>query len=249
MLRMRRAIGCLLLVSLLGSAGPVAPMASAAARRCFDERQTLERRTMRGNLDGDGGDEVRLVARSDDGRCRYAVSVRTTAYGSSRVEIAVPDRFTRASLRLGEPIALVRVDGFPGMEVAVELLEGASVRGFGFFTMRRGRITRMDIGADAPPLPAEDLFGYGGGLALMFGTDCAYGKAERTVVFTRATRRADGETYRVQRRWYQVRGDAFVRTSHPAERDVVGRSKLQERFPEFRNGGLLPRCDGRVREP
>ena len=243
---MRRAIGALLALSLVGSGWFVPLATSAAVARCFDERQTLERRTMRGNLDGDGGDEVWLGARTNDGRCDYYVFARTTAYGSSRVAIPAPDRFTRASLRLGEPIALVRIDGSPGREIAVKLLEGASVRAFGFFTIRRGHITRMDIGADAPPLPAENMFGFGGGLALMFATDCAYGKAERTVTFSRATRRADGATYRVQRRWYQVRGSDFVRTSHPAERDIVGLSKLRDRFPEFRNGGLLPRCDGTV---
>ena len=63
----------------------------------------------------------------------------------------------------------------------MKLLEGASVRPFGFFTMRFGAVRRMAIDETAPqPLAAEDMFAFGGGLSLMFGTDCAYGRAPRT---------------------------------------------------------------------
>jgi hypothetical protein len=48
------------------------------------------------------------------------------------------------------------------------------------------------------------------------------------------------------RRWFQVRGDFFDRTPHPTERELVRITRLRARFPEFRNDGLLPHCQGRV---
>jgi hypothetical protein len=205
---------------------------------------------MRGFLDGDRiADTVWVGARRPDGGCRYFVFARTED-GLSAVRIPAGDKLSRASLRdSARPIALVRLDGFRGREIAVKLLEGASVRPFGFFTMRRGRIVRMEIDASAPPLAAPDMFAFGGGLALMFGTDCAYGIAPRTVVFSTASQTSENSKYRVERRWFQVRGADLVRTSHPTQTDVVGLRHLKERFPEFRNGGLLPRCDGRVLDP
>src|SRR5215212_1358982 len=229
---MRRAV--IVLIVALGACCLVPSAGSAAPRRCFVHANTLEQRLMLGNLDGDGGkDEAWLGARRVHGHCRYYVFARTTATGRSRVHVAATDRFSRASLRAAaRPIAFVRIDAVPGREVAVKLLEGASVRPFGFFTMRRGRIVRMDIGDTPRPLAAEDMFAFGGGLALMFGTDCAYREAPRTVVFSLAYPHRHGSRYVVERRWYQVRGDDFVRSSHPTERRVVLLSRLKSRFPE-----------------
>jgi hypothetical protein len=164
------------------------------------------------------------------------------------VRIPTPDRFSRSSLRdRGRPIALVRIDSVAGKEIAVRLLAGASVQPFGFFTMRFGAIRRMHIDETAPhPLAAQDMFAYGGGLSLMFGTDCAFAVSPRTVVFSQAYPKGNGPRYVVERRWYQVRGDSFVRTSRPTEKDLVRLSRLRRRFREFRNDGLLPHCEGRV---
>jgi hypothetical protein len=93
------------------------------------------------------------------------------------------------------------------------------------------------------------MFAFGGGLSLMFGTDCAYGRAPRTVIFSRAFPRGDGPRYVVERRWFQVRGASFARTSFPMERAVVRLGNLRIRFREFRHDGLLPRCDGVVLDP
>jgi hypothetical protein len=46
-----------------------------------------------------------------------------------------------------------------------------------------------------------------------------------------------------------VRGFFFARTAHPTERASVVISNLESRFPEFRNDGLLPHCDGTVLDP
>jgi hypothetical protein len=163
-----------------------------------------------------------------------------------------PDKFSRYSLRHNaRPIALVRIDATAGREIAVKLLQGASVAPFGFFTMRQGQLRRMEIqGRVAKPLAAEDMFAYGGGLAMMFGTNCAYSRSPRTVVHSRAYPRTGSPSrYIVERRWYQVRGYDFVRTSHPVQKEVVHHSTIRRRFREFRNGGLLPHCRGRVLNP
>lgn len=249
MSRLRVTVALALALSLV----PIGPFgSSAAASQCFDDGNTLERRLMRGNIDGDGvPDAVWVGARRLDGRCRYYVFARASTTGVSRVHIPARDRFSRASLRgSARPIAMVRIDSIAGREIAVKLLEGASVRPFGFFTMRSGTLRRMRIEDSAPdPLAADDMFAFGGGLSLMFGTDCAFGKAPRTVAFSRAFPKTQGPRYVVERRWYQVRGDSFSRTSHPTQRELIRLARLKDRFREFRNGGLLPHCDGKVLSP
>jgi hypothetical protein len=245
-----RKFGVVLMLALAAAMVPSGP--SAAAARCFADGDTLERRLMRGNLDGDGvPDAVWVGASRADGRCRYYVFARTTTSGTSRVHVPTPDKLSRFSLRnAARPIALVRIDSIAGREIAVKLLEGASVRPFGFFTMRLGALRRMDIDETSPqPLAAENMFAFGGGLSLMFGTDCAYSESARTVVFSRAFPRSNGPRYIVERRWYQVRGSFYARTSHPTQRASVRITRLRGLFPEFRNDGLLPHCDGTVLDP
>ena len=245
-----RRFGVVLVLALAAALVPLG--STAAAGRCFAAGNTLERRTMRGNLDGDGvPDAVWVGALRPDGTCRYYVFARITTAGTSRVHVPAPDKFSRFSLRNdARPIALVRVDSIAGREIAVKLLEGASVRPFGFFTMRFGAIRRMDIDDTAPqPLAAENMFAFGGGLSLMFGTDCAYAESPRTVVFSRAYPSNNGPRYIVERRWYQVRGYFFARTSRPTQRAMIRLTRLRSRFPEFRNDGLLPHCDGAVLDP
>ena len=242
----------LLVVLAVSIVAQLAPLGSvAAATRCFDADNPLSRRTMRGNLDGDGlPDRVWVGARRRGGGCRYFVFVRSTRFGASRVRVPTPDRFSRSSMRIaGRPVALVRIDDVPGQEVAVRLLAGASVQPFGFFTMRFGSLTRMPIDDTAPrPLAGRDMFAFGGGLSLMFATDCAFAKAPRTVVYSQAFPEGNGPRYVVVRRWYQVRGASFARTSDPTERSLVRIGRLRTRFREFRNDGLLPHCVGKVRE-
>jgi hypothetical protein len=240
----------LLVVVAVSIVAQLAPSAwVVAATRCFDADNPISRRTMRGNLDGDGSpDTVWVGARRRDGRCRYLVFARTTRFGRSRVLVPTPDRFSRSSMRFaGRPVALVRIDDVPGHEVAVRLLAGASVQPFGFFTMRFGSLMRMSIGDTVPPLGGRDMFAFGGGLSLMYGTDCAFAKAPRTVVFSQAFPKESGPRYVVVRRWYQVRGASFARTSHPTERSLVRIGRLRTRFREFQNDGLLPHCEGKVR--
>jgi hypothetical protein len=245
-----RRLGVVLLPALVAALVPLE--STATVTRCFADGNTLERRLMRGNLDGDGiPDAVWVGATRVDGKCRYYVFARTTTAGTSRVHVTTPDKFSRFSLRnAARPIALVRVDSVAGREVAVKLLEGASVGPFGFFTMRLGALRRMDIDETSPqPLAAENMFAFGGGLSLMFGTDCAYAESPRTVVFSRAYPSSSGPRYIVERRWYQVRGYSFDRTSHPTQRATIRITRLRSRFPEFRKDGLLPHCDGAVLGP
>lgn len=243
-----RMLRILLVFGLATIQVPLEAVPALAGSGCFAAENTFERRSMRGHIDADEvRDVVWVGARRVEGRCRYYVFARSSTSGVSRVRVPDPDMFSRFSLRnAARPIAMVRIDRVTGREVAVKLLEGASVRPFGFFTMRRGSLRRLTIDGVPPPLAAEDMFAFGGGLSLMFGTDCAYRKAPRTVVFSRAFPVTSGPRYVVERRWFQIQGGAFVRTEHPAQRERVRIGGLQDRFPEFRNGGLLPRCDGKV---
>jgi hypothetical protein len=229
------------------------PSGAGAEPSCFSVEHTRAQRLMQDNLDGDGvKDAVWVGARRQEGWCRFYVFVRTSTAGRSRVRLRAPDKFSRYSLRHNaRPIALIRVDAIPGREIALKLLQGASVRPFGFFTMRQGRLRRMGIqGKIAKPLAAEDMFAFGGGLSLMFATDCAYGKSPRTVVHSRAyPKSAIGGRYIVERRWYQVRGSDFVRTTQPVQKEVLRVKNIRRRFSEYRHGGLLAHCRGRVLDP
>ena len=243
-----RKLRFLVSLALVAIQLPLFALSTSAVPRCFGQANTFDRRSMRGHIDADRvRDLVWVGARRIDGRCRYFVFVRTSTAGTSGVRLPAPDRFSRFSLRhAARPIAMVRIDTVVGREIAVKLLEGASVRPFGFFTMRADSLRPMEIFAAAPPLAANDMFAFGGGLALMFGTDCAYRKAPRTVVASRAFPSDAGPRYVVERRWFRVDGARFVRTQDPTERVVIRLSNLRRRFPEFRNGGLLPRCEGKV---
>jgi hypothetical protein len=226
---------------------------TSARTRCFDAEHTRERRLMRGNLDGDGTRDAAWVgARRREGRCRYYFFVQSSRSGRSRVRLRAPDKFSRYSMRhSARPIAMVRIDDTAGREIAVKLLQGASVSPFGFFTLRQGRARRMQIeGGIAKPLAARDMFAYGGGLALMFATDCAYRKSPRTVLHSRAYPRNEARNrYVVERRWYQVQGHDFVRTGHPVQKEVLRIGRIRKRFREFRHGGLLAHCEGKVLDP
>lgn len=243
-----RKLRILLPLTLAAVQLPLLAVQASAVPSCFGAGNTFERRSMRGHIDDDRGrDFVWVGARRIDGRCRYFVFARSSSAGVSWVRVPARDRFSRFSLRHdARPIAMVRIDTMPGREIAVKLLQGASVRPFGIFTMRAGSLRRMVIDAAAPPLAAEGMFAFGGGLALMFGTDCAYARAPRTVVFSRAFPSDAGPRYVVERRWFHVDGARFVRTEDPRQRVLVHLSNLRRRFPEFRNGGLLPRCAGKV---
>jgi hypothetical protein len=241
----------LVVVLVLVSAASFVPVGSAGAAlpRCFAAGNTLERRTMRGHIDGDSVlDTVWVGARRVEGRCRYYVFARASTVGTSQVYVPAPDKFSRSSLRdAARPIAMVRIDSIAGKEIAVKLLQGASVQPFGFFTMRRGALRRMGIEATSPqPLAADNMFAYGGGLSMMFGTDCAYRRSPRSVVFSRAYPSNNGPRYVVERRWYQVRGYFFARTADPTQKEFIRLARLRRRFPEFRNDGLLPHCQGKV---
>jgi hypothetical protein len=229
------------------------PSGAGAEPSCFSAEHTRARRLMKGNLDGDGvNDAVWVGARRQRGPCRFYVFVRTSTAGKSGVRLRAPDKLSRYSLRHNaRPIALIRVDAIAGREIAVKLLQGASVRPFGFFTMRQGRLRRMGIqGKIAKPLAAEDMFAFGGGLSLMFATDCAYGKAPRTVVHSRAFPKSAIEgRYIVERRWYQVRGSDFVQTTHPVQKEVLRIRNIKRHFSEYRHGGLLAHCRGKVLDP
>jgi transposase len=241
----------LIVMALIGTGLPTSALSS---NPCFSTDHTRNRRLMRGNLDGDRvNDSVWVGGHRTSGRCRYYLFVQSSVGGGSRVRLRAPDKFSRYSLRHNaRPIALVRLDATPGREIAVKLLQGASVRPFGFFTLRQGQLRRMEIrrGIRKPLVPAEDMFAFGGGLAYMFATDCAYGKAPRTLIHSQAYPQNNARSrYVVERRWYQVRGYDLVRTTHPLRKEVVLAERIRKRFREFRHDGLLPHCKGKVLDP
>ncbi len=233
-------------VALVASMLAAVP-AAAHDGRCFGTESTREVRTMRGNLDGDGvRDEAWVGARRFDGRCRYFLFADTSRAGRSRIRLRAPDDINDYNFAHDvAPVALVRVDAVAGREIAVRMIRGASVSLFRFFTLRQGSLRRMDIEPADDPMALGNLFAVGGGVIGIYGTDCAYEVSPRTVVASEARPQRRTNRYLVVRRWYQVQGHDFVRTTKATQRVSVHRDWVSRRFSEFDRP--LGSCAGRVR--
>jgi hypothetical protein len=227
---------------LLGSLFVVGagPGASAGRASCFEDDATRHG-LMRGDVDGDGNrDAVWILAKRPGGRCRYYVKADlgdTEDRKRLRADRFVMRNFSRV-------MAMVEVDSVPGKEFGVVLEQGASTVFAGLFTIRADTIRRMHINGDGAP--AGNLFAYGGSINFQFASDCARNRPPNQVVYSEAVFDSDINRYRVKRRWFQVVGVDFERTSEDTQKERVRPGRLHERFHEFRNNPFGS-CPGRVK--
>lgn len=243
---MRKVLFIALSVTVTTATLPFLAQAGPRGRRqCFADSNGKRRGVMRGDVDGNGtGDEIFLDAKRKQGSCRYfLVADMGKSQDSKRL------RGNRYTMRhYSRPEAVVRIDTYPGKEISVLLNLGASAGTVGVFTVRDKAIRRMAInGQGAPP---HNQFVFGGSIT-SWAVDCAHNRPEGTVVMTRADSKngtcCSGPLL-VERRWFEVQGRSFQRTSEAVERREIRRSKLQDRYPEFRQGAVpFHLCQGRAR--
>ncbi len=242
MRRNRTIVTSLLSSCLLGGVLGLATIAPAAAGRasCFEHDPTRHG-LMRGDVNADGDrDAVWILARRVNGRCRYFVKADLgDTYDRKRL------RGHRYTLRnFSRVMAMVEVDTVAGKEFGIVLEQGASTSFAGLFTMRADRIQRMRI--DGRGAPTGDLFGYGGGIAYLFASDCARNRPPGQVIYSEAIYDADDNRYDVTRKWFQATGADFQRTPEDTQRERVRPGRLDDRFYEFRSSPFGS-CEGRVR--
>ena len=221
--------------------------ASSAPEPCLRGPDKETRGLMRGNIDGVGSpDRTWFAAKRSDGKCRYFLKMNVDA-GTFKRRIRGDSYNMTWNAR---PMALVRIDAAPGREVALKTLQGASVGAVTLFTLRGTEIRKMNARGRGAPDSSAWLFA--GSLSGTYAVDCAYGEGPTTIIASEARpKNYDGNRkwWIVERRWFETigEGDDLYRTDRARQRELVRYRRIDNRFPEFRNGGLLQHCEGNVR--
>jgi hypothetical protein len=233
---MRRLVGiCLvsILFPLACDEGVATPRSTAPTRRpsptptetevCPNRDDArVEPGSLRGDVDGDGGEDVVRIAVDEGGApgCLAFVAVET-----SRGELVAPIRDENMDFSLGFPAlnTLAEIDGRPGSEVVVDVTAGASTAFAGVFTSLAGRLERMRIKGD--PLGYGELFPYGGSVGHLESSDCA---RDGGIVVSVAT--AFASRYELKRNFFSIAGPSL--TLEDTQRVRIELRELQD-FPEF----------------
>lgn len=205
------------------TATPTQDPTPAVTEACPNHDQArVEPGSLRGDVDGDGSDDVVRVAVDEDGAlgCMAFVVVET-----SGGELVAPIADENIEFSLGLPAlnTLAEIDGRPGSEVVVDVTAGASTAFAGIFTSLDGRLERMRIKGD--PLGYGELFPYGGSVGHLESSDCA---PDGSVVVSVAVPLAAG--YELTRSFFSIAGPSL--TLEDTQRVRIELRELQE-FPEF----------------
>lgn len=193
------------------------------ATPCYSVDDPIRTRgpTLHGDVDGDGQADTVWTRADWVGRlrCRASLHVRT-AEGTFTLAVEPP---SEDGGLLSPPglAGLVRLDRRPGLEIALVPWMGASTTFVNVYALR----------ARGPVLLKSPLFGHGGSVGNRSGVDCIR-KRGAIVAATGASYARRGR-YRVERRFYGLRGDMFVLKF--TERYRVSDYGGLSRFPELAN--------------
>jgi hypothetical protein len=194
--------------------------------------------TVRGDVDGDGkADEVAVEDRGPRS-CRFRVRA-ATAGGvlTARLPLSICEGKPAETYGTALPgiRGLAEIDTDPGLEIVVETHQGASTEFAALFTVRNGRISRVDL-----PRPfLDDELAFEGSVTHFEVVDCV----RPGIVVVSGYGAELGPRVVYGRSFYRVEGTRFLflragaRGRLPAER--VG--ELQ-RYPEFREPQPFPSC-------
>jgi hypothetical protein len=233
------AVAVLLAVVVVGCGGsgttgaPVPLDTKPAGRACGSATQRLATsyrsngQALRGDVNGDGSAD-RVTLRADRKRppaCRYAL-VAELRPGIAVVAPVKPLPWPGTSPRL---LLLAEIDGRAGLEPVVTLSPAAAYRPGAVFTMRNGKLARLQLEGARPAnlFPLYDEFPSGvdctGERGAIVGTFGNLAQPDSHWDIKRSVYRADGvrfellrtERFRVKvgpeaaQRWPEVGGDAF----------------------------------------
>lgn len=222
---MNRSAGCVaaaLLLSLLLSAcsdrepsSPAEPStrsspsgdptpAPAGKSRCPNEIKAVEAGQRvggeaSGDVDGDGSDDLVYLVTDEAGvpGCRIFLAAETgrgilsTPAGEPDVSYALP------APRIN---SLVQVDGSGGLEILVDLEQGASTQFLGMFKVTPSGLDKVRIAGGSP---YGDLFPYGGSVGHIEASNCT-DEGDADVLVAIATPNATGYTIRTV--LYEMKG-------------------------------------------
>ena len=237
---MRQRALVLALAVLLAAAVPAMPtMASttlptavnsstSAPARCLDWHLDGWVTRLRGDIDGDGVvDTAQTQARwVGEETCRARLVVRT-AKGTAH--IAIP-AFQGLLMKPPGLAGLVGVGPGKRLDIAVIVLLGANTVWLDLYALHGSRLHQVN----------STSLGYGGGIAYLFGTDCARHRGSR-LVSTQAVYRWRANRYAVRRSFFGLRGGQLARIPRLTERYVVPPRELVQ-FPELNAGRSFPSC-------
>ena len=180
-------------------------------------------RSVSGDVDGDGrSDRVSLfVDRTAEPGCVALVVVRDR---DGIDAAALDDGLISFELGLPRVSSLVDIDSARGLEIVIDVAQGASTAFVGVFSMASGRLERVRP-PRLPNIPAG-LFAHGGSVAHLDAVDC-----RRDLVML-SSALAEGRGYVVTRRFLEPRGTRWLPQRSLTERSSVRPQRLT-RFREF----------------
>jgi hypothetical protein len=170
------------------------------------------------------------------GFCNATLEVRTTGRA-----VVLPLRRVSAAFSPAIPqlLGLANIDRAPGLEIVMDVSEGASTVSAGNFTLRKDQIERMTI---RPRTFDPNVFLIAGGLSGIGGVDCLQPGSGRVVYSS--TGALSGKTTRVDRSFYTASGTQFILRHKAKTRGSSDPVRLGGQFPELVNGGdeAFPSC-------
>jgi hypothetical protein len=155
-----------------------------------------------GDVDGDGADDVVYVVRDEAGGpgCQTFV-VAETARGTLVAPTDDPD--VSYALQAPRINSLVQVDGTGGLEILVDLEQGASTQFLGMFKATGGTLSKVHIAGGSA---YGDLFPYGGSVGHIEASNCT-DEAGADVLIAIAT--ANAADYSIRTVLYELKGDVL----------------------------------------
>lgn len=186
-----------------GDTSPPAPR-STSVSRCANQDEAISSGEVvggevSGDVDGDGSDDRVYLVRDDDG----AVGCQTfLVAGTAAGPLAAPTGEADVSYSLQTPRinSLVQVDGSGGLEILVDVEQGASTQFLGMFKITAAGLEKVRIlGGSA----YGDLFPYGGSVGHIEASNCT-DERDADVLIAIATPNATDYTIRTV--LYEMKG-------------------------------------------
>jgi len=156
-----------------------------------------------GDVDGDGSDDVAFVVRDDSGTagCQTFL-VAETAEGVLSLPTDEPD--VSYALQAPRVNSLAQVDGSKGLEILVDLEQGASTQFLGMFKVNDGALQKVRIGGGSP---YGNLFPYGGSVGHIEASNCTEGQGADVLIAIATPNATD---YTIRTVWYEMRGATLI---------------------------------------
>jgi hypothetical protein len=186
-----------------------------------DDRASLRRGRLAGDVDGDGSTDQVSLSVDADARpgCRAFVVVQT-----AEARLIAPIEERDLQVDLGFPVldSLVGVDDRAGGEIVVRITAGASTEFAGLFTVVDDAFERVRLNG-----PHGNLFPSGGSVGHLEASNCG---PDGAVVISTATAR--GRWYLLERRFYSFEETRLVENESLTERRRISPDALAS-YPEF----------------